>query len=157
MRCGSLTSSRCRTTDNSEVNVFRMGARPIRIWKTTCQEADSPVTSAVPLRAAKTFTQRRLLAGWYGGTCSPILSRGVLAVVNRQRTKPNDCGSKPFWQQPLYILLKRDGTYLCGRCNRENQSFVVHTYLRVIHKRVQIRDRDAEVIGKIVLALRRLA
>ena len=51
---------------------------------------------------------------WIGGArgSHPYLAGGILALVNRQKKKPNDCGSKPMWQQPLYIVLKRDGTYI---------------------------------------------
>jgi len=97
---------------------------------------------------------------WIGGTGSafhPYLAGGLLAVVNRQKKKPNDCGSKPLWQQPLYVILKRDGTYICGCCSRENNSLVVHSYPGGVHRREQCRNRDAEVIGKIVAIVRRLA
>jgi hypothetical protein len=96
---------------------------------------------------------------WIGGTQSavhPYLAGAVLAVVNRQKKKPNDCGSKPLWQQPLYVILKRDGTYVCGCCSRENNSLVVHSYPGGVHRRDQFRNRDAEVIGKIVTVVRRL-
>jgi hypothetical protein len=96
---------------------------------------------------------------WIGGTGSafhPYLAGGLLAVVNRQKKKPNDCGSKPLWQQPLSIILKRDGTYVCGCCSRENNSLVVHFYPGGVHRREQFRNRDAEVIGKIVAVVRRL-
>jgi hypothetical protein len=97
---------------------------------------------------------------WIGGkrnTFHPYLAGGVLAVVNRQRKKPNDCGSKPLWQQPLYVILKRDGTYLCGCCTRENSSLVIHSYPGGVHRRDQFRNRDAEVIGKIFTIVRRLS
>ncbi len=87
-------------------------------------------------------------------TFHPYLAGGVLALVNRQKKKPNDCGSKPLWQQPLYVILKRDGTYLCGCCSRENSSLVVHSYPGGVHRRDQFRNRDAEVIGKIVTIVR---
>jgi hypothetical protein len=96
---------------------------------------------------------------WIGRTGSafhPYLAGGLLAVVNRQKKKPNDCGSKPLWQQPLYVILKRDGTYICGCCSRENNSLVVHSYPGGVHRREQFRNRDAEVIGKIVAIVRRL-
>ena len=96
---------------------------------------------------------------WIGGRRNlvhPYLAGGVVAVVNRQKKKPNDCGSKPLWQQPLYVVLKRDGTYLCGCCSRENTSLVVHTYPGGVHKREQFRNREAEVIGKIVSVARKL-
>ncbi len=96
---------------------------------------------------------------WIGGTGSafhPYLAGGVFAVVNRQKKKPNDCGSKPLWQQPLSVILKRDGTYACGCCSRENNSLIVHSYPGGVHRREQFRNRDAEVIGTIVTIVRRL-
>ncbi len=96
---------------------------------------------------------------WIGGiqdASHPYLAGGVLAVVNRQKKKPNGCGSKPLWQQPLYVILKRDGSYVCGCCSRENNSLVVHTYSSGVHKREQFRNRDAEVIGQIVSVARKL-
>jgi hypothetical protein len=68
---------------------------------------------------------------WIGGsanTVHPYLKGAVLAAVNRQKKKPNDCAPKPLWQQPLYIILKRDGTYLWGCCSQENDTLVIHTY-----------------------------
>ncbi|HEY3616544.1 MAG TPA: hypothetical protein VGK96_06995 [Candidatus Sulfotelmatobacter sp.] len=96
---------------------------------------------------------------WIAGAPEPVhpyLAGGVVAAVNRQKKKPNDCASKPVWQQPLYIILKRDGTYLCGCCSLENDSLVIHTYRGGIHKREELRGRDAEVIGKVVSVARRL-
>jgi hypothetical protein len=95
---------------------------------------------------------------WIGGAreSHPYLAGGILAFVNRQKKKPNDCGSKPMWQQPLYIVLKRDGTYMCGCCSRENNSLILHTYPGGVHRREQFRTRDAEVTGKIVSVARRL-
>jgi hypothetical protein len=95
---------------------------------------------------------------WIGRTGSafhPYLAGGLLAIVNRQKKKPNDCGSKPLWQQPLSVILKRDGTYVCGCCSRENNSLIVHSYPGGVHRREQFRNRDADVIGKIVTVVRR--
>jgi hypothetical protein len=96
---------------------------------------------------------------WIGGSANadhPYLKGPVLAAVNRQKKKPNDCASKPLWQQPLYVILKRDGTYLCGCCSPENDTLVIHTYRGGIHKREELRSRDAEIIGRIVSVARRL-
>jgi len=95
---------------------------------------------------------------WVGGAeeSHPYMAGARLALVNRQKKKTNDCGSQPMWQQPLYIVLKRDGTYLCGCCSREDNSLVVHTYPGGVHRRNQFRNRDAEVVGKIVSVARRL-
>jgi hypothetical protein len=94
--------------------------------------------------------------GCAGESVHPSLSGGILAIVNRQKKKPDDCGSKPLWQQPLYLLMTRDGTHRVGCCSRENSSLIVHTYPAGAHKREQFRDRDVEVVGKIVTIARRL-
>jgi hypothetical protein len=73
--------------------------------------------------------------GRAGSDFHPYLAGGLVAIVNRQEKKPNDCGSKPLGQQPLYVILKRDGTYLCGCCSRENNSLVVHNYPGGVHRR----------------------
>jgi hypothetical protein len=96
---------------------------------------------------------------WIGGSANavhPYLKGAVLLGVNRQKKKPNDCASKPRWQQPLYIILKRDENYLCGCCGQENDTLVIHTYRGGIHRREELRSRDAEVVGTIVLVARRL-
>jgi hypothetical protein len=95
---------------------------------------------------------------WIGGAqeSHPYMAGALYALVNRQKKKTNDCGSQPIWQQPLYIVLKRDGTYLCGCCSREDHSLVVHTYPGGVHRRNQFRNRDAEVVGKVVSVARKL-
>jgi hypothetical protein len=96
---------------------------------------------------------------WIGGITGnfhPYLSGGLLAVVNRRQKKPNNCERKPPWQQPLHMILKRDGTYLCGCCSRENSKLIVHSYPGGVHRKEQLRNRDAEVIGKIVVVVRKL-
>jgi hypothetical protein len=60
---------------------------------------------------------------WVGGkydVLHPYLTNGLLALVNRRRKRPVHLTSKALWQQPLYVLLKRDGTYLCACCGLEN-------------------------------------
>ena len=96
---------------------------------------------------------------WIGGIATdfhPYLGSGLLAVVNRRQKKPNACERKPLWQQPLHMILKRDGTYLCGCCSRENNKLIVHSYPGGVHRKEQFRNRDAEVIGKIVVVVRKL-
>ena len=96
---------------------------------------------------------------WIGDTQNalhPYLVGGLLVMVNRHKKRPNDCNAKPLWQQPLFLVLKRDGTYLCACCSRENHNLVVHSYAVGSHKAERLRNRDAEVIGQIVAVARRL-
>jgi len=97
---------------------------------------------------------------WVGGkydVLHPYLTNGLLALVNRRRKKPVYFTSKPLWQQPLYVLLKRDGTYLCACCGLENGNLVVHPYSQQFHRPEQLRYRhDVEVVGQVVMVARKV-
>jgi hypothetical protein len=97
---------------------------------------------------------------WIGGEHDPLhpyLENGLLAIVNRRRKTAIHLVSKPWWQQPLYIILKRDGIYLAGCCAVENDMLVIHPYARDFHRSEQFRlHRDAEVVGQIVAIVKRV-
>lgn len=97
---------------------------------------------------------------WVGGEPNPLhplLVNGLLVIVNRHRKRPIYSRSKPLWQQPLYMLLKRDGTYVCACCSSENGTLVIHPYAQNYQRSEQLRNHDdAEVIGQIVTVARRL-
>jgi len=98
---------------------------------------------------------------WIGGkhdVLHPYLANGLLALVNRRRRRPFHFTSKPLWQQPLYVLLKRDGTYLCACCGIENGTLIVHPYSQHFHRPEQFRyHHDVEVVGQVVMIARQLA
>jgi transcriptional regulator with XRE-family HTH domain len=97
---------------------------------------------------------------WVGGDQNPLhplLATGLIAVVNRHRKKALHFRSRPLWQQPLYVLLKRDGTYVCGCCSLENGILVIHPYSLNHPRPEQLRNHeDAEVVGQIVTIARRV-
>jgi len=97
---------------------------------------------------------------WVGGkydVLHPYLTSGLLALVNRRRKRPFYFTSKPLWQQPLYVLLKRDGTYLCACCGLENGTLVVHPYSQQFHRPEQFRyHHDVEVVGQVVMVARKV-
>jgi len=98
---------------------------------------------------------------WIGGkqeALYPYLENGLIALVNRRRKRPSYFTAKPLWQQPVYVLLKRDGTYLCACCGLENGNVVVHPYSQRFWRPEQFRyHQDVEVVGQIVLIARKLA
>jgi hypothetical protein len=62
-----------------------------------------------------------------------------------------------LWQQPIYVLLKRDGTYICGCCSEENGALIIHPHLPSHLPTEHLRNhQDAEVIGQVVTVVRRL-
>jgi len=98
---------------------------------------------------------------WVGGrqdVLHPYLENGLLALVNRRRRRPVHFASTPLCQQPVYLLLKRDGTYLCACCSLENGALVVHPYSSDFHRAEVFRYRhDVEVVGQIVMIASKLA
>jgi hypothetical protein len=96
---------------------------------------------------------------WVGGDDDPLhpyLAEGLLVMVNRRRKTPFHLASKPWWQQPLYVILMREGVYLACCCSLENGLLVIHPYSRDFHRHAQYRlHQDAEVVGQVVAIMRR--
>jgi len=97
---------------------------------------------------------------WVGGDEDPLhphLAKASLIMVNRRRKTPLHFRSKAWWQQPLYIILMRDGSYLACCCAVENGLLVIHPYSLDFHRSAQYRlHQDAEVVGQIVAIARRM-
>jgi hypothetical protein len=97
---------------------------------------------------------------WIGGIKEPLhrlLEAGLVLIVNRRRKKPLYLRSVPFWQQPLYVLLLRDGRYICSSCSLENNTLVLHPYISHYREPLQLRNHyDAEVVGEVATLVRRL-
>lgn len=98
---------------------------------------------------------------WTGGDHGglyPYLSGSLVVALNRRRKTPLHFLSKPVWQQPVYIVLKRDGSYLAASCGLENGTLVVHSYGPAFHPSAEYRlHRDAEIVGQVVAIARRFA
>jgi hypothetical protein len=97
---------------------------------------------------------------WVGGEQNPLhpcLMGALIVVVNRRKRKPLYFRSKALWQQPLYVIRKRNGTYLCGCCGIENGNLVLHPYSQEFYRPTQLRyPDDAEVVGQVVTIARKL-
>ena len=97
---------------------------------------------------------------WVGGDRNPIhpyLVRATFVVVNRRIKKPIRTAAQTLWEQPLYMVLKRDGGFLCGACTLEDGLLSVHPCPDRLSVPQQLRNRiDAEVIGQVAAVIRRL-
>jgi hypothetical protein len=95
---------------------------------------------------------------WIGGDAHPLhpyLVGGVLVLLNRRTKKPIHFRSKPLWQQPVYLIRRRDGTYLCAGCSLEEGKLIVHAYPQTICRPEQLRNQvEAEVVGQIMAVAR---
>jgi len=97
---------------------------------------------------------------WVGGDKAPghpLLINAAFVVVNRRARKPSPPTEDAVCEEPLYLILRRDGSYLCGRCTLDEGNLVVHGYPRGAVGTQQFRDgTDAEVVGQVTTILRRL-
>jgi hypothetical protein len=95
---------------------------------------------------------------WVGGEKAPIhplLINATFVVVNRRVKNPAQ--SKTACEPPLCLILKRDGTYVCGCCALHQGILAVRAYSggRLTAQRFK-NGIDAEVIGQVTAILRRL-
>jgi transcriptional regulator with XRE-family HTH domain len=97
---------------------------------------------------------------WIGGeydVLHPCLANGLFALLNRREKRPIHFTAKPPWQQPVYVILMRNGTYLCACCGIENGTLIIHPYSQQFRRSEHLRyHQDAEMIGRIVTVARRL-
>jgi hypothetical protein len=87
----------------------------------------------------------------------PLLVNAALVAVNRRVKNPIRPTRKTLWEQPIYLILKRDGTYLCGCCTLHLGVLTIHS--RPFSQQTALRLRngiDAEVVGRVTAILRRI-
>jgi hypothetical protein len=97
---------------------------------------------------------------WAGDTRSARdcpLAGTLFLVVDRKRKVPRPSLSLPAWQQPIYVLALRDGSYRAGVCSLEDGLLILRSGLPDPPEIVRLRHRvDAEVVGKVAGVVRRL-
>jgi hypothetical protein len=87
----------------------------------------------------------------------PSLTGALFVIVNRRKRKPQALRWKSTWEQPLYLLRKRDESYLLASCSLENSEIVVHPHTESFVRPERLHNRvDAEVVGQIVTIVRSL-
>jgi hypothetical protein len=95
---------------------------------------------------------------WVGGDDAPIhplLINATFVAVNRSVKNPAQ--SKTACEPPLCLILKRDGSYICGCCAMNQGNLVVRSYRGGSFGTQQFRNGiDAEIIGRVTTILRRL-
>jgi len=88
----------------------------------------------------------------------PYLAGTVFLIVDRKQKTPRPSLSCPKWAQPLFVLQQRDGGYLFGFCSLENSTLILRPGVAGLPKLLRLRNHvDAEVVGKVVGIVRRLA
>jgi hypothetical protein len=87
----------------------------------------------------------------------PCLAGAAFVAVNRRLKTPLQSTVPSVWEQPLYMVLRRDGSYLCGTCVLQQGILVIRPQSEQAHSSIELRNGiDAEVIGQVTAILRRL-
>jgi hypothetical protein len=118
------------------------------------------IRNAIPaLTILKDFSLSDIF--WVGGnqdSAHPCLTGATFLAVNRRVKTPVRSTARTAWEQPLYILLKRDGSFLCCPCTLQQGILIVHPHSDRPHSALRYRNGiDAEVIGQVAAIFRRLS
>jgi hypothetical protein len=78
--------------------------------------------------------------------------------VNRHKKRPSYSNGLPAWLQPLYLVLKRDGSHVCGCCDVDGNILTMfYPYARHVLQPERLSlGVDAEVVGEVVMIARKL-
>jgi hypothetical protein len=97
---------------------------------------------------------------WMGGAMAsahPYLANVTFAILNRRKKRRSLAPGAPLWAQPIYLLLKRDGTYLCTGCTLQNGTIVIRPFSDGFSRPIQFRNRvDMEIVGQVVTLVRKV-
>jgi hypothetical protein len=86
----------------------------------------------------------------------PYLRDAVALIVDRRKKRIATYRAAPLWAQPSYVLLRREGEYICTSCGLDGRTLVMRPFSNGFKRPIRLRRPDeVEVIGKVVGILRR--
>jgi hypothetical protein len=88
----------------------------------------------------------------------PYLAGAALLVVDRRKKQLASLSHAPLWAQPLYVLIRRNGSFLCAACVPEaGQSLTLRPFSDGIDRPLRLKiPAEVEVVGRVVGILRKL-
>jgi len=97
---------------------------------------------------------------WCGVNSSfvhPSLIGAIFLVVDRRKKRTRALPSCPAWAQPLYVFLRREGSYFCGSCSQASGILNIRPVTAGLPRLLRLRNRsEAEVIGQVAGVVRQL-
>lgn len=113
---------------------------------------------AAPLFGLSELSVRDIF--WVGGDRRPMHSHfagALFLIVDRKQKTPRLSLSSPLWAQQVFLLQRRDGSYLCGFCSLESGTLILRSWRAGQPKLLRLRNReDAEVVGRVAGIIRKL-
>ncbi len=96
-------------------------------------------------------------AGNQGRSLNRSLHGAVLFVVNRRKKKPFRLATLERWRQPLFMLVRRNGTYLCSSCALDHDMVVIYENQLPFREPERLRNyAEVEVVGEVVMVVRKI-
>jgi hypothetical protein len=87
----------------------------------------------------------------------PPLKDVQFVIVNRRTKTPTLHKWAPLWKQPLYLLMRRDGSYFCGRFSLEDGKVILQPPSDETAGTQRTSAADAEIVGQVVAVVRRIS
>jgi hypothetical protein len=160
--CGRLAPHRFGPSEQHSLEQTQQGSQSTNFVRALLEKwKEIPLFVANALREISGLDDLSLLdVFWVGAERNPIhphLVNASLVAVNRRLKKPIPSPPRMPSDEPVYMIIERDGGYWCGSCTAEQGTLAVHRYVERAETHVQIERRtDAEVIGRVTAILRRL-
>jgi hypothetical protein len=83
------------------------------------------------------------------------LRGAILLAINRRIKTPSIHESQPQWNQPIYLLVRRDGSYFLGWFTRQNKATVLLPLAPEVPNADSSSSRsNAEIVGQVASAVR---
>lgn len=161
--CGRLATHRFGSSEQRSVAGAQHESPNTNFVRALLEQwKEIPVFVANALRDISGLDHLSLLdVFWVGGAQNPAhphLVNASLVTVNRRLKKPIRSPARTPPEDPTYMIVERDGGYLCGGCTVEQGTLAVHRYTERTLTPVQIeRHSDAEIIGRVTAVLRRIS
>lgn len=88
----------------------------------------------------------------------PYFWNAVALIVDRRKKRIATYPGAPLWAQPSYVLVGREGKYVCTSCSPDGKFLVIRPFSDGFQRPLRLkRPGEIEVIGTVVGILRKLS
>lgn len=95
------------------------------------------------------------LIGDTGRHFHPYLAYAIVLIVDRRKKRIRTLPHAPLWAQPLYVLVQRNGRFICTACMHEGKQLVLRPFSDGFDRPLRLKSpAEIEVIGQVVGVLR---
>jgi hypothetical protein len=86
----------------------------------------------------------------------PYLADTVVLIVDRRKKRIRTLPHAPLWAQPLYVLVQRDGQFVCTACIHEGKQLVLRPFSDGFDRPLRLKSpAEIEIVGQVAGLLRR--